>query len=226
LVLATNAYTAHLLPALQGVVVPLRGVVTAQRPGRDMPQTGLETTYSFVHGGDFEYLISRPAGTRHQGDVVIGGGMHVAEHEGVHEWGNTDDTTYDGASAAYLLASTARYFGRHWGPDNPDGRSRKTWSGVMGFSSDGYPLVGPVPGEQGLYLDVSFQGHGMVLCFLCARAAAHMIQDQDDGRLDGWFPSVYRVTEERLHKKFMGFSRATVDPEPEPQAKNDATSKL
>ena len=36
-ILATNGYTAHLYPKLQGVIVPLRGFVTAQRPGTAMP---------------------------------------------------------------------------------------------------------------------------------------------------------------------------------------------
>lgn len=218
LVLATNGYTAHLLPQLQGVVVPLRGVITAQRPGQHMPQTGLETTYSFVHKGDFEYMISRPAGSRYEGDIVIGGGMHVAKDDGLAEYGNTDDTTYDEASARYLLECTkTRYFKSHWGPDHPDGQCRKVWSGVMGFSSDGYPLVGPVPDEDGLYVDVSFQGHGMVLCFLCARAAANMILsegDQEDKDLDDWFPRCYRVTKGRLKRKFTGKEETPVVPEP------------
>ncbi|KIX10139.1 uncharacterized protein Z518_01220 [Rhinocladiella mackenziei CBS 650.93] len=213
LVLATNGYSAHLYHRLQGVIIPLRGVVTAQRPGQKMPQKGLETTYSFVYEQGFEYMISRPAGTKFEGDIVIGGGMHKAEGGGESEYGNTDDTTYDEGSAAFLLECTKTYFGSNWGPDHPDGQCRKIWSGVMGFSSDGYPLVGPVPGEEGLYLDASFQGHGMVLCFLCAKAAAQMIDGKDDKELDGWFPHVYRVTEQRLQKKFAGKLRASGAPE-------------
>ena len=37
-VMATNGYTAHLLKEFQGVIVPLRGHVTAQRPGLGMPR--------------------------------------------------------------------------------------------------------------------------------------------------------------------------------------------
>lgn len=215
LVLATNGYSAHVFPRLQGVIVPLRGVVTAQRPGQHMPQTGLPTTYSFIYADGFEYMITRPAGTKFEGDIVIGGGMHVAADEGMSEYGNTDDTTYDVDSAAYLEACTRRYFGpQNWGPDHADGHCRRTWSGVMGFSSDGYPFVGPVPGEDGLFLDASFQGHGMVLCFLCARAAASMIEGYDDAELDRWLPRAYRVTEERLGKKFAGKLRASGAPEP------------
>ncbi|EHY56367.1 hypothetical protein ABEF92_006907 [Exophiala dermatitidis] len=227
LVLATNAYSAHLYPPLQGVVVPLRGVVTAQRPGLSISQRScgrgrLDTTYSFVHEGDFEYMITRPSRDQtdinSNFDIVIGGGMHVAPRGGLDEYGNTDDTTYDKASAEYLLQCTKnKYFNNIWGPDNSDGQCRSVWSGIMAFSADGYPFVGPVPGEQGLFLHVSFQGHGMVLCFSCARAAASMILDsgkngeQDEAvdsskhsmsSLDSWFPNCYRVTSERLSRKF------------------------
>ncbi|KIW97090.1 uncharacterized protein Z519_02482 [Cladophialophora bantiana CBS 173.52] len=219
LVLATNGYTAHLYPSLQGVIVPLRGVVTAQRPGQGMPQRGLETTYSFVYNEGFEYMISRPPGSKFEGDIVIGGGMHVAKDGGTSEYGNTDDTTYDENSADYLLECTERYFGaKNWGTDNPEGRCRRIWSGVMGFSSDGYPFVGPVPDEAGLYLAASFQGHGMVLCFLCARAVASMIEGKDDEELKSWFPTCYRVSLERMRKKFGGRLRASGAPEPQPVA--------
>lgn len=224
LILATNGYTAHLYPKLQGVIVPLRGVVTAQRPGQNMPQRGLETTYSFVYPEGFEYMITRPQGSKHEGDIVIGGGMHVAKDQGMSEYGNTDDTCYDEASATYLLDCTKRYFGPEtWGQDHPDGRSRRVWSGIMGFSSDGHPFVGPVPGEEGLYLNASFQGHGMVLCFLCAKALAAMVEGRDGEELDSWFPSVYRVSEARMGKTFVGKSRVSGAPEPHEVVENRTT---
>ena len=216
LILATNGYTAHLYPRLQGTIVPLRGVVTAQRPGQNLPQRGMGTTYSFVYKEGFEYMISRPAGSKHEGDIVIGGGMHVAKDEGINEYGNTDDTCCDEGSAEYLLECTRRYFNDNWGGDHPDGHSRKTWSGVMGFSADGYPFVGPVPGEEGLYLCASFQGHGMVLCFLSAKGLTQMVEGKDEEELSSWFPDCYRVTEERMAMKFEGRMKASGAPEPKP----------
>ena len=48
-VMATNGYTAHLLPAMQGLIVPMRGLLTAQIPGpKARFPTPLPTTYSFI----------------------------------------------------------------------------------------------------------------------------------------------------------------------------------
>lgn len=205
LILATNGYTAHLYPPLQGMVVPFRGIITAHRPGQKMPQHGLPTTYSFIYEKGYEYMIARPAGSINEGDIIMGGGLTKGQGpDGLFEYGNTDDTTLDADIVSYLKDTTPTFFGENWGEDHPEGRIRHTWSGIMGYSADGYPLVGPVPGEEGLFLDVSFQGHGMVLCFLCAKAATQMILGADGKELDRWFPKCFRVSEERIKKRFGG----------------------
>ena len=204
LILATNGYTAHLLPELQGVIVPFRGVVTAQRPGSGLPQRGFPTTYSMVYKNGYEYMITRPAGTDFQGDIIIGGGLTKAPNDGEGEYGTTDDTVIQPDIEKYLLDCTKEYFGDHWGQDHKDGQLRRTWTGIMGYSADGYPLVGPVPGKKGLFLDASFQGHGMVLCWLCAKAVTSMILGEGEAELRSWFPECYRVSEERMKKKFRG----------------------
>lgn len=203
--LATNGYTAHLYPRLQGVIVPFRGIITAQRPGQSMPQTGLPLTYSFIYKDGYEYMITRPTGTKFEGDIVIGGGLTKGTSGGDEEYGSTDDTIYDTDIAEYLTNCTKTFFGtQNWGEDHPDGRVRKTWSGIMGYAADGHPLVGAVPGEQNLFIDASFQGHGMVLCFLCAEAVAQIILGKDGKDLDEWFPRSFRVTEERMRQRFGG----------------------
>ncbi|KZF26448.1 FAD dependent oxidoreductase [Xylona heveae TC161] len=208
LVLATNGYSAHLYPALQGIIVPLKGQVTAQRPGSKLPPGALPTTYSFIYQDGFEYMIPRPLGSKFAGDTVIGGGLTKAPEQGLYQWGNADDTTLDPDISEYLQDCLVNFFGRNnWGEDNPEGRVRKEWTGIMGYSADGHPLVGKVPGEEGLYLSASFQGHGMVLCFMCARALTEMILNNDGEReiLDSWFPEAFRITKDRLEKEFEGF---------------------
>ncbi|KAL8654800.1 MAG: hypothetical protein Q9210_001292 [Variospora velana] len=203
-ILATNGYTAYLYPPVRSVIVPLRGTVAAQRPGNGLPKQGLETTYSFIYGNGYEYMIFRPAGSTFAGDLVIGGCSTKAPQEGLQEWGTTDDTSMDPQISQYVRESAAEYFGSQWGKDHPDGRVRKQWTGIMGYSSQGFPLVGMVPHEEDLWIAASFQGSGMVLCFHTAKALVSMLEDEDDVALNEWFPRAFRMSEDRLKHKFRG----------------------
>ncbi|CAK7267880.1 hypothetical protein SEPCBS57363_002814 [Sporothrix epigloea] len=238
-VLATNGYTAHLVPALQGVVVPLRGQITMHRAGSSMPGavsgTALSETYSFIYEQGYEYMIMRPQGSTLSGDIVIGGGLKFADptnQSGLCEYGSTDDTTLNPIVSEYLCETLLRYFGRGsstnvesghgWGEDHPEGRVRSEWTGIMGYTPDGYPMVGEMPLvgtkelNSGLWLCCAFQGHGMVYAWPCGRALATMIQaaelndervkKQVDTALQQWFPACFRTTEARLQQRFQGRS--------------------
>ena len=201
-VLATNGYTAHLYEPLQGIIVPLRGHVTAHRPGSGLPHPSLPNTYSFIYSGSYEYMIPRPPGSEFAGDIVIGGASTKGLNAGIDEFGCTDDDLINGPISKALEKCTKDYFKSHWGEDHPDGRIRRVWSGIMGYSSDGNPFVGEV--ELGLFVAASFQGHGMVLSFLCAKALSDMMSGRDDAKLAQWFPGPFRFTKERLQRKFQG----------------------
>lgn len=202
-VFATNGYTAFLHPKFRGSIVPLRGQITAHRPGQNMPSEGLPTTYSFIYSNGYEYMIPRRPGTKFAGDIIIGGGLVKAPLEGLSEYGTTDDTSINEEISTYLTATTSRYFGSSWGEDHPDGRIRREWTGIMGYSPDGFPFVGEVPGEKGLWVAAGFQGHGMVLCYMCARALVSLMGGEDQ-HLWKWFPRAFVVTEERLGGRFKG----------------------
>lgn len=203
-ILASNGYTAQLCPELQGVIVPLRGHMTAQRPGSNLPKDGLSRTYSFIYDDGYEYMIPRPQGSKFAGDIMIGGGTTKAPEEGLREFGETDDTTTVPVVRKYLEECTKDYFGSNWGKDHPEGRIRRVWTGIMGYSADGFPLVGQVPGKNGLYISASFQGSGMVLCFLAARALVSMVNHDDEAKLNQWFPKAFRMAPERTKHKFRG----------------------
>lgn len=213
LILATNGDTAHLLPRLLGIIVPFRGHVTTQRPGLSLPKSlpkSLPTTYSFIYASGYEYMITRPSGTPDAGTILIGGGLTKAISSGINEYGTTDDTSLDPHITSYVSNCTAAFFAENWGPDDPEGRVKRIHSGIMGYSADGYPLVGEMPGKgnEGLFIDASFQGHGMVLCFLCARAVGEMVMGRGrGGELDKWFPTVFRVSEKRVKGVFRGRGR-------------------
>ncbi|KAH8808473.1 FAD dependent oxidoreductase [Xylogone sp. PMI_703] len=207
-VLATNGYTGYIHKKFHKVIVPLRGQITAHRPGSNMPPEGLQTTYSFIYNMGYEYMIPRPNGSTFAGDIVIGGGLTKAPDEGTGQYGTCDDTAICPEISTYLHETTPRFFGKSWGSDHPEGRVRKEWTGIMGYSCDGLPFVGEVPREKGLWISASFQGHGMVLCLLCARALVeNMIANKEKVQtadLDSWFPKSFWITEDRMKKTFKG----------------------
>ena len=49
------------------------------------------------------------------------------------------------------------------------------WAGVMGFSPDGLPLVGQVPGTPGVYVCGGYTGHGMGFAVNAARTLVAQI---------------------------------------------------
>ncbi|ORY53206.1 hypothetical protein BCR33DRAFT_761452 [Rhizoclosmatium globosum] len=55
------------------------------------------------------------------------------------------------------------------------------WAGIMGFTRDGFPLVGELAGivdgcnAKGEFILAGFTGHGMSRCFLTAEAVAHLV---------------------------------------------------
>lgn len=65
----------------------------------------------------------------------------------------------------------------------------------MGYSNDGFPYVGPVPGRPGQYLCGGFSGHGMPQIFFSAKAVAHMIVTGETDDVD--LPVPYRISRAR-----------------------------
>lgn len=206
LILATNGYTAHLLPQVQGLIVPLQGQVVAQRPGTGLAQTGLSTTYSLIWETGYEYMITRPPGSRNEGDIVIGGGIHQLPNDGASRYGNTDDAGLEPTITSYLRRCPSDVFAHHWGEDHPEGRVKQEWSGVMGASADGLPYIGAVPDTEGLYISASFNGHGMVWCFKAAQALVGMMlgNAEECKVIEQWFPQSAVMTKERMQRKFLG----------------------
>lgn len=67
----------------------------------------------------------------------------------------------------------------------------------MGYSSDGLPHVGTVPGRQNQYMLAGFNGHGMPQIFLSAKGVASMVMEDLSYEKTG-IPKLYKTTQERL----------------------------
>lgn len=216
--LATNAYTSHLIPSFSDLIVPVRGEMSSLIPppsARPSEKTRALDTYTYGFIGHMrqninqdDYLNQRPFTVSGKGgELMFGGARAYAIDAGI---GISDDSSIDPPAAAYLRRQLN--FLLDFNPkettenENPDGELRATfeWSGIMGYSRDSSPWVGELPesvaGGKGLYICAGYTGHGMPNTTLCAKAVvAIMLGGRERGEeID--LPEEYEVSEERIVK--------------------------
>jgi gamma-glutamylputrescine oxidase len=63
------------------------------------------------------------------------------------------------------------------------------WAGVFGLVPDLMPVVGELPGREGIWVAGGYSGHGNVLGFLCGELAARAILGDRDPLLDLFEPA-------------------------------------
>lgn len=78
-------------------------------------------------------------------------------------------------------------------------RATHEWTGIMGFSRDDLPWVGPVPKHPDLFMAAGFTGHGMPNCWLSGRAVARMAMGVNEVTSEE-LPKSYLLTEERMRQ--------------------------
>lgn len=153
--LCTNAFARELLPSLRGVVEPKRGQMLAVKLlGVDeAPWRRLDASYYLNYG--HEYVRQT-----FDGSVVLGG----------YRWMRRDtEVGYEDAPQPELQGALEG-LAHELFAEGEDDRAFEVvarWSGVMGFSPDGMPLVGPVReewnGSGAAWFCGGFTGHGMSL---------------------------------------------------------------
>jgi glycine/D-amino acid oxidase-like deaminating enzyme len=166
LVLALNAYAPALVPQLHGEIRPVRGQLFATAPGaRDL------TGVWYVNDG-YEYFRQLPDGT-----FVLGGCRRVARET---------EVGYEETSTAHVQGALERFLGEAL-PRFTDRAIRHRWAGTMGFTADGLPRSGEVPGMSGAIYAAGFNGHGMSLGFATGKWLARKASGETPGPL---FPAV------------------------------------
>ncbi|KAG5786921.1 hypothetical protein H9Q69_014008 [Fusarium xylarioides] len=151
-VFATNAYTGSLLPEYKNKIIPYRAVCSRiKTPG---PHPLLNNTYALRFSDwNFDYLIPRLDGS------IIVGGARDAYIRSVDSWyGNVDDTQVIEEARSYFDGYMQRHF---HGWEDSGAYVDDIWTGIMGYSSDRLPRVGPIPGRPGMFIMGGFTGHGM-----------------------------------------------------------------
>lgn len=163
-ILATNAFTPLLMEDFQGVVVPARGQVLATAPAPIILDRSCYCDYGF------EYFQQLP-----DGRFVLGGYRRLAIKE---EATYADHTTplIQEALDGFLL----RYF-----PELAEVPVERRWSGTMGFTQDGLPLIGRLRRDDRIAFAVGFNGHGLGLGVMVVE---DLLQS-----LDGGTPGIFHA---------------------------------
>lgn len=166
-VVATDGYPSGLLGELEGLIVPTRGQVIATEA---VSEALFEIPHYGRHGFDYWHQ------TQH-GRIVAGGFRDVS----LDTEFTADEVTTPPVQAA-LERFVASLMGR---PLRIDHR----WAGIFGMVFDFLPVVGRVPGADGLWVAGGYSGHGNVLGFACGRLVARAILGDRDPLLDLFEPA-------------------------------------
>lgn len=142
-IVALNAWTDELVPALAGKVVPVRGQILAYAPTAPVFEAAMGAAVTPTG----EYWQQAP-----DGSIVIGGCRQDAPNGdvGVRDMTPTDDVT------DRIERVLPRLF-----PELTDLAVARRWAGLMAFTSDYVPVADAAPGMPGVWVGGGFCGHGM-----------------------------------------------------------------
>ena len=161
-VLATNAYTPHLLPDLpKGAIVPARGQILATQP--------VPAAIPHPFGTNFDKEYGRQTLT---GQLICGGYRRLDVDEGL---GREEERT-----STPVLAGIARCLATLF-PAARGVKVVRAWAGVMGFTADGLPLIGRYDAIQGLTVAVGFNGSGFSWAAITGKIVARLLTDEEPG---------------------------------------------
>lgn len=154
--LCTNAYSPYVHPYFVGKVIPNRAQVLATAPlDKPVINTCGYSDYGFMYYRmDFD------------GRLIIGGGRKQNKSA---ERDTTDDRITTPVQAILDTYLRDKF------PDVTATVERR-WSGIMGFTPDGLPLVGTLPDMPDVGFAVGFNGHGLAMGAGTAElAVAHLL---------------------------------------------------
>lgn len=165
-VVATDGYPSGLLGELEGLIIPTRGQVIATEP---IEEILFEIPHYGRHGFDYWHQ-------RLDGRIVAGGFRDVSLDT---------EFTAEEITTPVVQAALEHFVEEHVGrPLRIDYR----WAGIFGMVFDFLPVVGRVPGADGLWVAGGYSGHGNVLGFACGRLVARAILGESDPKLDLFEP--------------------------------------
>lgn len=193
---ATNGHASHLLGGLRGPLFPVRGQMSTQLPSESFGNKyNGERSWSIHYDSGFDYITQSRSG-----EIFHGGGLAQSIQRGLGELGNTRDDENSVQAMAHLGGALNATFGIE-DEQRMSSQVKACWTGVMGFTSDGLPLVGRVPKEaslrdgQGEWVSAGFNGYGMVNTWLAGKHIAESVLGRSDPEP---IPDAYNISGARI----------------------------
>jgi gamma-glutamylputrescine oxidase len=152
-VLATDGYTNGLVPELDDAIRPVRGQVLVTEPLR----RDLFPCPNYASRG-YDYWQQTP-----NRRLVAGGFRYKAV--------DLEETRVEQITP--LIQGHLERFVAELTGEEP--RITHRWAGIFGVTEDGLPLVGRVPGRDGVWVACGYSGHGNVLGLACGDLVARAI---------------------------------------------------
>lgn len=149
-----NGYSSQLKKYFADKIYPTRGQIMVT-----------EAVPQFMEGPCYANFVLDYFRQIHDGRVIIGGFRQL---EKATEVGYSDHVTDVIQDALYEFLQ--KYIPRLNGK-----KITHRWSGIMGFSADGQPLIGALPDEPQVYFIGGYTGHGLGLAFNSAKCVVDLI---------------------------------------------------
>ncbi len=163
-VLCTNAWSDQLFSWFKDKVTPMRGQIIVTEPVHQF----LQPSYCNFVLDYFRQL--------NDGRVLIGGFRNADEER---EIGYSDEINLT------IHEKLEAFLNEHF-PILRGKRIDYRWTGVMGFSVDGYPMIGALNEDPRVFYNVGFTGHGLGFTFATGESTARlMLEGKDPGVFSG-----------------------------------------
>ena len=147
-ILATNGYSPLLNDYFKGKIEPTRGQILATEP---VPRFMESSCYAnFV----LDYFRQVPTG-----EVIIGGFRQLKKDV---------EKGYDDQISDVIQNALEEFLNKHI-PPVKNVKITHRWTGIMGFSQDGQPMIGSLPTDSSIFFLGGFTAHGLGLAFKSAK---------------------------------------------------------
>lgn len=155
--ICANAFSRALVPELESWLTPQRAQVLLTEPIAPLLDRPCYAGWGYDY---FRQLAD--------GSLLLGGRRHLFL---------ADEQSGEAEPSEAVQRSLDDYRAQHM-PSSRDARVRHRWAGIMGFSRDGLPLLGSLPGRERIDVLAGFTGHGLGMAVACGKLAARRMVDR------------------------------------------------